>query len=103
MRENTPITSPAPYSIAFEPTLSVGDLVTLTSAQRSHRQSAQLWRNKNVAVVQEVFWAACDWGEEGTILDKDEWKSVPAAILLWNDGETTNTSQNVVKVLSARR
>lgn len=54
-----------------------------------------MWRNKHVGLVLMTRWVLADWDR----FDKKEPKVFPEALILWGDGETTNTSQSCLKVI----
>jgi hypothetical protein len=100
----TPITERPPYEPAYEPYLKVGSLVTLKTIEQNHDNNIPFWKNKNFALVQEVYWNSHDcWWDEDGFDAPSHFISVPSSTLLWNDGETTCTSQNALEVISESR
>lgn len=102
-----PTTESPPYEPAYEPYLKVGSLVTLKQMQENHDNDIPFWRGKHSALVLEVFWSPHDkrWdaGAAESLRADPGFVSVPAAVLLWNDGKTTNTTQNALEVISESR
>lgn len=97
----TPITEQPPYERAYEPCLEVGSLVALKRIKDNHDHNIPFWRDKNIALVQEVYWKShdCRWDENGYDAEP-RWISVPCATLLWDDGNTTCTTHNAVRVIN---
>lgn len=80
--------------------MKIGMLVTITGIQNNHRDNIPFWKNKHHAVVTSLGWSLCDWGEDGWEPNRSKWYVVPFTRLVWDDGGETNTSQNVLVVLS---
>ena len=72
-----------PLTSRGAPHLNVGDLVTWNT-------SIAHVLTQVVGTVLEVRWCLADW----MILDEKEIDYFPEAVVMWNDGATTNTSQN---------
>lgn len=97
-RDRWPIASPPPeWERSDEPTVKPGDLV----AFKVHPDDGlaegwytPIWRNKRIGLVLMTRWVLADWMRH----DKKEPKLYPEALILWGDGETTNTSQSCLKV-----
>ncbi len=94
-----PISSPPPgWERSCEPTLKPGDLICWTrhpDADLKEGWYTPMWRNKHVGLVLMTRWVLADWDR----FDKKEPKVFPEALILWGDGETTNTSQPCLKVI----
>lgn len=83
-----PIEEKTPVPNRGEPHLIPGNLVTWAD-HLFETTSAKYYHNKRVGTVLECRWCLADWMRtEGKEVDY-----FPEAVVLWNDGETTNTSQ----------
>lgn len=98
-RTSWPISEPpGEWFRADEPTIKPGDLVSWKKhpdADLAPGWFTPAFRNKHVGLVLMTRWVLADWDR----IDKKEPKIFPEALVLWGDGETTNTSQSCLKVL----
>ena len=94
-----PIEEPPPlFQRSCDPTLRPGDLVCWVEhpdAKLKDGWYTPIWRDKHVGLVLMTRWVLADWDK----FDKKEPKIYPEALILWGDGETTNTSQSCLKIL----
>ena len=95
-----PIDTPSPlFQRSCEPTLQPGDLISWMKHPDAGLMDGWYtprWRDKHVGLVLMTRWVLADWlAHEGK-----EMKIFPEALILWGDGETTNTSQSLLKVLN---
>lgn len=89
---------PEDWERSCEPTLKPGDLVGWVrhpDADLSPGWYTPIWRDKHVGLVLMTRWVLADWMRH----DKEDPKLYPEALILWGDGETTNTSQSCLKIL----
>ena len=89
-RRNWPIDLPPldEFDALGEPSLHPGDLVTWSRTGIT---------GKNVGLVLMTRWTLGDW-----LFDKGVTpRIIPEAQVMWNDGETTNTSHPSLRVLSS--
>lgn len=81
-----------------EPTLKPGDLVGWVKHPDSDLREGwytPAWRDKHVGLVLMTRWVLADWLN----YDRKDLKLYPEALILWGDGDTTNTSHQCLKVL----
>lgn len=95
-----PIDAPPPnVQRSCEPTLKPGDLVGWVEhpdAKLKDGWYTPMWKDKHTGLVLLTRWALADWAHH----DKKDPKLYPEALILWGDGETTNTSHPCLKVLN---
>lgn len=89
---------PSNFHRRDEPTLNPGDLVGWVKhpdADLKEGWYTPMWRDKHNGLVLMTRWVVADWlSHEGKEPDL-----FPEALILWNDGDTTNTSQACLQKL----
>jgi hypothetical protein len=95
-RRHWPIQAPTElYEHASAASLSPGQLVQWVmhpNADMEAGWNVPLYTNKCVGLVIKTRWVLADWMRH----DKKEPKLYPEALILWADGETTNTSHGAL-------
>lgn len=93
-RRHWPIDEPdRSYRLVEVPTVAPGDLVRWqTHPDEGVKQSARtlyspFYVNKTVGLILLTRWTRMDWGNEA-----EAQNVYPEALVLWEDGDTTNTS-----------
>jgi len=95
-----------PYKKSVPVTVKVGDLVTMLDGDLNNPRVSPgpFWIDKRFALVKEAYWDLCKWSEEKPYEpDPEKWFVVATAILEWNDGDSTNTSHNCLRILSGAK
>jgi hypothetical protein len=95
-RRHWPIEEDPPFSAYHKPTIQPGEVVVWKKhpdADLKDGWYTPIWRNKSVGLVIATRWVKVDWdqGQNGEIY------CVPEATIRWNDGDTTNTSQELLR------
>ena len=84
----------APPAKIFSPsTLLAGDLVVWKPQIRNDVRGRH-YASKIVGTVVESRWSLRDWDEPGIERTRESSEYYPEAVVMWCDGETTNTSQD---------
>ena len=84
------------YPLAFEPFLQVGDLVRFTECLSDRQRDVPFWKHKQFGIIIDQMIV-----ENSYIAERRE--MVPQVVVLWNDGETTNSSENCFEVINESR
>lgn len=80
-----------------EPKLKIGDLVVW---YKNDSWFAQRFGHNPVGLVLDSRWMLMDWDNKGCTTDTIKWSYAPEAVILWSNGELTNSSQSAVRKLS---
>lgn len=83
-----------PFKTFEDPSIFTGEVVVWKEhpdAKLAPGWFTPMWRNKLVGLVIGTRWVKVDWDQS------KEFYCVPEAIIRWNDGETTNTSQSLLR------
>lgn len=75
-------------------TLLAGDLVVWKPDVGTDFNRRPYYMNKVIGTVVESRWTLMDWDASPHERTRENSEYYPEAVVMWNDGETTNTSQN---------
>jgi hypothetical protein len=90
---------PSDWERSDDPTLKPGDLVgwkVHPDAGLSPGWYTPAFRDKHIGLVLMTRWVLADWVR----FDKKDPKIFPEALVLWGDGDTTNTNQSCLRLLN---
>jgi len=98
-RRNWPIHDPPGiYEISEQPIVTPGQLVEWIKHPDADAKPGWYtphYVNKHVGLILKTRWVLADWMR----YDKKEPKLYPEALILWGDGEMTNTSHGAVRAI----
>ena len=81
------------FPIQNKITVKVGDLVRWKTSGAKELA-------KQIGLVTETHFVLVDWDTNGTTRDQSSWRYVPSACIMWNNGETTDTTMNNLILVS---
>lgn len=91
-----PIESPGNHPQRSKPRVVPGDIVHWNKTDRTHWSEAEM--RKTTGLVLMVRWCLADW----IYNPNKKTELMPEALVLWNDGETTNTSHECLVKLDEK-
>lgn len=76
--------------------MRAGDLVSWEKHPDDGYGKSRMFENKRTGIVIATRWVLCDWMKP----KKESLSLLPEALILWEDGETTNTTHGCLKILA---
>ena len=96
-RRHWPMDTPTnKFPITSGPSLRAGDLVSWEKHPDDGYGKSRMFENKRTGIVIATRWVLCDWMKP----KKESLSLLPEALILWEDGETTNTTHGCLKILA---
>jgi hypothetical protein len=89
-----PIDEKPPFKTFDEPSILLGEVVLWKEHPDANLKPGwytPFWKNKHMGLVIGTRWVKVDWDQSR------DFYCVPEAVVRWNDGETTNTSQSLLR------